>query len=142
MKANILTLAALVAAGTTTAASAEQQYSAENLISAGQIEDGAVYRLEVAPDDTVWASGGSYTTVDANWNKVGEISDVLLDQNGQMIAVLAEIGGFLGIGDRDVILPLESVRFAQGDDKTYNYVTNLTEEQLESLPEVGDDIWD
>ena len=142
MKANILTLAALVAAGTTAAANAEQKYSAENLISASQIEDGAVYRLEVTPDDTVWTSGGSYSTVDADWSKIGEISEVLLDQNGHMIAVLAEIGGFLGIGDRDVILPLESVRFVKGEDKTYNYVTNLTEQELESLPEVDDDIWD
>jgi hypothetical protein len=41
-----------------------------------------------------------------------------------------------------VILPLDNVRFALGEGQTYNYVTNLTEEQLRDLPEVDEDIWD
>ena len=142
MKSDVRTLAALVAAGTNNAETADQTSLAENLTSSGRIEDGSVYRLELTPDDTVWANGGCYTEIDANWNKIGEISDVLLDKNGQMIAVLAGIGGFLGVGDRDVILPLENVRFAKGDDNTYNYVTNLTKEELEKLPEVDSGIWD
>jgi len=142
MKSDVRTLAALVAAGTNNAETADQTSLAENLTSSGRIEDGSVYRLELTPDDTVWANGEGYTEIDANWNKIGEISDVLLDRNGQMIAVLAGIGGFLGVGDRDVILPLENVRFAKGDDNTYNYVTNLTKEELEKLPEVDSGIWD
>lgn len=142
MKSDVRTLAALVAAGTNNAETADQTSLAENLTSSGRIEDGSVYRLELTPDDTVWANGEGYTEIDANWNKIGEISDVLLDKNGQMIAVLAGIGGFLGVGDRDVILPLENVRFAKGDDNTYNYVTNLTKEELEKLPEVDSGIWD
>ncbi|UWR27840.1 PRC-barrel domain-containing protein [Sulfitobacter sp. S223] len=142
MKSDVRTLAALVAAGTNNAETADQTSLAENLTSSGRIEDGSVYRLELTPDDTVWANGEGYTEIDANWNKIGEISDVLLDKNGQMIAVLVGIGGFLGVGDRDVILPLENVRFAKGDDNTYNYVTNLTKEELEKLPEVDSGIWD
>lgn len=142
MKSDVRTLAALVAAGTNNAETADQTLLAENLTSSGRIEDGSVYRLELTPDDTVWANGEGYTEIDANWNKIGEISDVLLDKNGQMIAVVAGIGGFLGVGDRDVILPLENVRFAKGDDNTYNYVTNLTKEELEKLPEVDSGIWD
>ena len=106
MKSDVRTLAALVAAGTNNAETADQTSLAENLTSSGRIEDGSVYRLELTPDDTVWANGEGYTEIDANWNKIGEISDVLLDKNGQMIAVLAGIEGFLGVGDRDVILPL------------------------------------
>ena len=142
MKSDVRTLAALVAAGTNNAETADQTLLAENLTSSGRIEDGSVYRLELTPDDTVWANGEGYTEIDANWNKIGEISDVLLDKTGQMIAVLAGIEGFLGVGDRDVILPLENIRFAKGDDNTYNYVTNLTKEELEKLPEVDSGIWD
>tara|TARA_R110000787_G_scaffold187400_5_gene299276 strand:+ start:456 stop:899 length:444 start_codon:yes stop_codon:yes gene_type:complete len=135
-------LASLLATGMATGAAAQSQMMPENLVSAEQIEDGSIYAIEVNAEDTTWASGNAYTTIDANWKKVGEISDVLLDQNGQMVAILAEIGGFLDIGDRDVILPLESVRFAMGEGKDYNYVTNLTEAQLNELPEVDEDMWD
>lgn len=135
-------LASMLATGMATGAAAQSQMSPENLVSAEQIEDGAIYAIKVTENDTTWASGNAYTTIDASWTKVGDISDVMLDKNGQMVAVLAEVGGFLDIGDRDVILPLDNVRFALGEGQTYNYVTNLTEEQLRDLPEVDEDIWD
>lgn len=128
-------------AAVSTMATAQQQMNPANLISADQITDGNVYRMDVTEGDTVWTDSASYTEVDANWNRVGDIEDVLFDRNGQIVGVLAEIGGFLDIGDRDVILPLENVRFA-GSGGTIHYVTNLTEDELNNLPEVDEDMWD
>lgn len=141
MKTNVFATAAAALIATSMTVSAEQHMSPENLISADQIEDGAIYRLDVTADDPTWMSGDSYE-INAEWNKVGTISDVLMDRNGQVVAILGEIGGFLDIGDRDVILPLENVRFATGEDKTYSYITNLTEEELNNLPEVDESIFD
>jgi hypothetical protein len=142
MKMSSLTLAAVLAAGTVSVASAQEQMMPESLISVDEMDDNAIYRLDVEADDATWASGNAYPTIDASWTQVGEIGDVLLDQNGQMVAVLAEIGGFLGIGERDVILPLTDLRFASGENRSYTFITNLTETQLEALPEVDDSIWD
>jgi len=142
MSPRAFAFASAIVVGGASVGFAQSQLVPEQLISAEQIEDGAIYALEVTKDDPTWLSGETYTTIEAGWNKVGEISDVLLDQNGQMVAVLAEIGGFLDIGDRDVILPLDQVRFAVEEGKSYNYVTNLTEEELKNLPEVDEDIWD
>ncbi|APE43730.1 hypothetical protein BOO69_10130 [Sulfitobacter alexandrii] len=140
MKYTIATATALVAA-TSGFAAAQQQMDLSGLISAEQITDGNVYRMDVTEGDTVWTDNASYTEVDASWNQVGEISDVLFDRDGRIVGVLAEIGGFLDIGDRDVILPLENVRFA-GNGGTIHYVTNLTEDELNNLPEVDEDMWD
>ncbi|QFT59753.1 PRC-barrel domain protein [Sulfitobacter sp. THAF37] len=140
MKSTLITATTLLAASTTLAA-AQQQMDPSNVISADQITDGHVYRMDVTEGDTVWTDNASYTEVDASWNRVGDIEDVLFDRNGQIVGVLAEIGGFLDIGDRDVILPLENVRFA-GSGQTIHYVTDLTEEELNNLPEVDEDMWD
>lgn len=133
--------ATLALTATSGMALAQQAIDPSNTISSEQITDGDVYRMDVTEGDTVWTENASFTEVSADWNKVGDISDVLFNRDGQIVGVLAEIGGFLDIGDRDVILPLENVRFA-GNGGTIHYVTNLTEEELNNLPEVDEDMWD
>lgn len=139
---------AMIAAGTI-AANAESHSDANSgememgkMISISQIEDGAIYRMEVETDG--WGDDDTYATVDPEWERVGDIEDVLINQEGQVVALLAEIGGFLDIGDRDVIVPLNNVKFVmgEGDSPTYNFVTNLTEEELEQLEETDEDMWD
>lgn len=115
--------------------------SAENLISVDQIDDAKIYRMEVTTDDT-WSNATMFDGIQAEWVSVGEIEEVLLDRSGKMVAVLASIGGFLDIGDRDVIIPLENVKFSADTDKNYAFVTNMTEAELEALPEVDEDFWD
>ena len=45
----------------------------------------------------------------ANNESIGDISDVLVDRNGRMIAVIVGVGGFLGIGQKDVAVPFEAL---------------------------------
>ena len=61
-----------------------------------------------------------------------------LEASGQMVGVVADVGGFLGIGDKHVLLPMENVRIvalSDGDDD-YALVTRHSEESLKALPEV------
>src|SRR5947209_4400282 len=43
--------------------------------------------------------------------KIGDIREVLLDQSGKAEAVVIGVGGFLGIGERDVAVPFSEVKF-------------------------------
>src|SRR3954453_8165881 len=43
--------------------------------------------------------------------KIGEIRGVLLDQSGKAEAVVIGVGGFLGMGERDVALPFSEIKF-------------------------------
>jgi hypothetical protein len=81
--------------------------------------------------------GGTYA-FDEGYDNIGSIEDIVLDRSGQMIGIVAEIGGFLDIGDKHVMLPVEDVRLVAVDDQSYSYVTRLTEEQLEELPGVDE----
>ena len=92
-------------------------------------------------DDADWADM-SYSEVDAEWEQVGEIEDIVLDRSGQMVGVVAEVGGFLDIGDKHVIIPVENVRLVPVDDVEFALVTNHTEDELESMEDVDEGFWD
>ena len=70
--------------------------------------------------------------IGADGNAIGEVEDVLGDQNGQPQAIVVEVGGFLGVGEKNVILMLNDVSLDMGKLRT-----KLTKEQIETLPEYG-----
>lgn len=64
---------------------------------------------------------------------VGEVGDLLIDKNGQANNVVVDVGSFLGIGGKSVVLDLKALTPAKGSDG--DLVTNLNKEQLKALPE-------
>ena len=50
--------------------------------------------------------------VSANNESIGDINDVIVDRNGQVTAAVVGVGGFLGIGEKDVAVPFQSLEFA------------------------------
>lgn len=61
--------------------------------------------------------------------KIGEIEEVLIDTSGNIAAVAVESGGFLGIGDEEVVVMLDQLTL-EGD----RFSTSLTKDQLLALP--------
>jgi sporulation protein YlmC with PRC-barrel domain len=55
------------------------------------------------------------TVVSANNESIGDVNDVVLDSNGQVLAVVIGVGGFLGIGEKNVAVPYSSLQFASRD---------------------------
>jgi sporulation protein YlmC with PRC-barrel domain len=47
----------------------------------------------------------------ANNENVGDVSDVLLSRDGQVVAFVVGVGGFLGIGQKDVAIPFQAFDF-------------------------------
>lgn len=44
--------------------------------------------------------------------KIGEIGDVLIDHSGKAMAIVVDVGGFLGMGEHRVALKFEDVKFS------------------------------
>ncbi len=93
-----------------------------------------VYAVETATDDA------EYAGVQDDWNDIGEINDVLLTRDGKVDAVLVDIGGFLGMGERQVALGMENIRFVSDsgtpdDLNDYFLVVNADRTVLEGAPE-------
>jgi hypothetical protein len=66
-------------------------------------------------------------------NKIGEIADLLVEPDGKIPAVMVSVGGFLGIGEKDVAVPFNAVRITKKENKTY-LVLNATKDALKSAP--------
>lgn len=84
---------------------------------------------EIRADDLKGA-----TVYGANDAKVGEIGDVVLAPDKKTDAVIVNVGGFLGIGEKEVALGMDNLKFmTDKDGKKYLYTT-FTKEQLEAQP--------
>jgi hypothetical protein len=71
------------------------------------------------------------TVYGANDAKIGEIGDVVLTPDNKPDAVVVDVGGFLGIGAKEVAVGMNKLKFmTDKDGKKYLY-TNFTKEQLE-----------
>ena len=53
--------------------------------------------------------------IGSNNEKIGDVNDILIDQNGRIVAYVVGVGGFLGIGQKDVALAPSRVPGATGD---------------------------
>lgn len=62
---------------------------------------------------------------------IGQIEDVLVDlDHATVTAVILSVGGFLGMGDKLVAVPVNQIKVGS----EAKFTTDLTEEQLASAP--------
>jgi len=52
----------------------------------------------------------------ANNEKIGDISDVIVDTEGKAKAVVIGVGGFLGLGERDVAVPFDALQWTDNNN--------------------------
>lgn len=105
------------------------------------------WRLNDLQGKTVYSADGS---------NIGEINDVVLSQNGSVSAVIIGVGGFLGMGEKNVAVNVGSLQVVPGDASgptaatsddsstgpgsnsttaaSSRLVLNVTRDQLESAP--------
>jgi sporulation protein YlmC with PRC-barrel domain len=94
--------------------------------------------------------------------KVGDINEVILDQSGKVAGVVVGVGGFLGMGEHDVLIAFDQIKFVNepvrsssttaprpattgtaattdnsSDHKWYpdHAVINATKDQLKAMPQ-------
>lgn len=67
--------------------------------------------------------------------ELGEVSDVVVSDNGMVKSYIIDVGGFLGIGEKPVALDAEKLDIRTGSDGEPRIYTDYTAKQLEALPE-------
>lgn len=93
-----------------------------------------VYSSETALD------ANEYAGTQKNWDDIGEINDVILGRDGAVQAVLVDIGGFLGMGERQVAVDMNAIKFVSdgstGDrPDDFFLVMNAARTDFEAAPE-------
>jgi len=67
---------------------------------------------------------------------IGEINDVIVASNGQIKAAVIGVGGFLGVGEKDVAVPFDSLHVSRkaNSNSIEKITVSYTKEQLKSAP--------
>lgn len=77
-------------------------------------------------------------------NKVGDVNDLLLDNGGKINAVIVGVGGFLGVGEKNVAVPFSSLKVAEKNGSRY-LVLQTSKEALQTAPgyvyDSGKKVW-
>jgi hypothetical protein len=68
-------------------------------------------------------------------NNLGNIKDLVLDENGNVAAVVVGVGGFLGLGEKQVAVDFHALQFVVADDNTERYILQTTKDELTKAPD-------
>ena len=67
--------------------------------------------------------------------KIGDVSDVLFDKDHKVVAFIVGVGGFLGIGSKDVAIDPASFQPVPGKDATDTKLRlSMTKDELKAAP--------
>ena len=112
------------------------------LAAGALLASSAVFVVSAAQADVMTTVPSSSLTVtdwykqdvyDQSNNKIGQVADVLVGQDGQVNALIIGVGGFLGAGEKDVAVSFNTVKATMKDNKIY-LTMNTTKDALKSAP--------
>ncbi|MET4700457.1 sporulation protein YlmC with PRC-barrel domain [Constrictibacter sp. MBR-5] len=69
--------------------------------------------------------------VNLRGNEVGDVEDIVMSRDGDALFAVISVGGFLGIGDKDVVVPFSELRM--GDDNMI-LMSQKSEDGLRDMP--------
>lgn len=69
--------------------------------------------------------------VNAKGDKIGDVKKVLAGNDSQVVGVTAEVGGIMGFGGTEVIVPMTDLSY---DPQKKNFTTTMTADQLKAMP--------
>ena len=64
--------------------------------------------------------------------EIGSINDLVIDNNGRVLAAVIDVGGFLGMGEHSVALNWDQLKINPGNDRV---TVGMTKDQLKAAPE-------
>jgi hypothetical protein len=72
-----------------------------------------------------------YTAANEN---IGEINDLIMNSELDNVVAIVGVGGFLGIGEKDVAIPISDINVAKDENDALRLTISASKEQLEALP--------
>jgi sporulation protein YlmC with PRC-barrel domain len=77
-----------------------------------------------------------YSSTAADAERIGEINDLVIGQDGQVAAVIIGVGGFLGVGEKNVAIEYPQLQWTTAADNTERLVLATTREALNAAPAI------
>jgi sporulation protein YlmC with PRC-barrel domain len=84
---------------------------------------------------THWLASDIYKAdvYDNSEDKIGVVTDLIMDNSGNVTTAVVGVGGFLGAGKKDVAVPFKDLKVVSRDGKDW-LVLNQTKEELKTAP--------
>lgn len=133
--------AATDAPAATTEAPAATDAPAATTAAPGVTEEAAV--VVDVPEGFVVAAPTDYTAdqlkgvnvYDTAGAKVADIKDVQVGANNAVDGVIVDVGGFLGIGAHQVLIPMDKISIYKNPENEFRAFVTATKDELKALPE-------
>jgi len=91
--------------------------------------------VTVDAKNAVLASKFIGTTVYSSANEnVGDINDIVFDDKGSIQAVIIGVGGFLGMGEKDVAMPLNKITVTRDETNAIKLTVQASRAELDKAP--------
>ncbi|MEO0728912.1 MAG: PRC-barrel domain-containing protein [Pseudomonadota bacterium] len=71
--------------------------------------------------------------LNARNESIGDVNDIVLGDGGEVDRVIVGVGGFLGLGERDVALKLRELNVMKDRDGDIRIMTQLSKKELEAV---------
>jgi sporulation protein YlmC with PRC-barrel domain len=94
------------------------------------------YITEQSPDQVSANTYIGQSVYNGQNESIGSVNDLIMKKDGGIVAAVIGVGGFLGIGEKNVAVPMEKVTVAQNaQDGSVKLTTSETAESLKAAPE-------
>ena len=70
---------------------------------------------------------------DPSEHKIGDVANLIIDNNGAVTAAIINVGGFLGVGQKDVVIPFKELKVSTRNGKDW-LVLDRTKDELKMAP--------
>jgi sporulation protein YlmC with PRC-barrel domain len=75
-----------------------------------------------------------YSSTATDAEHIGDVNNLVVGEDGAVAAVIIGVGGFLGIGEKNVAVNYAELEWVTAEDGTERFVLPTTKEALESAP--------
>ncbi|MDQ0559579.1 sporulation protein YlmC with PRC-barrel domain [Rhizobium mesoamericanum] len=97
---------------------------------------GGPYLTEQAADQVSANTYIGQSVYNGKNESIGTVNDLIMKKDGGLVAAIVGVGGFLGIGEKDVAVPINKITIAQNtQDGSVKLTTSETAESLKAAPE-------
>ncbi len=88
------------------------------------------------PDQWLSSSLRAKNVYDRSDAKIGVINDLVIDRDGRVAAVVIGVGGFLGIGEKNVGVPFQDIKISMRENNEW-LVLDRSRDDLRAAPAFG-----
>ncbi len=73
--------------------------------------------------------------LNASGETIGDVHDLMFDESGRITSVLLGVGGFVGLGEKIVAVPFDSMTIAVTDNAVRTLIVHADKRELQAAPD-------